>query len=237
MWIFISVAVAQSLCGPPDACFAEGVRLQTEQGAHTEAAAAYDDACSAGHAMACTNLASMLERGIGAPANLPRAAGLYAKACEAELGIPCAALGVLHSNGAGVPQDDARAVELYQRACELGHAPGCTLVGLAYDGGFGVDRSWERAVVEYRKGCTYGDAEGCTKLGARLAATRRTDHGPDVVKLFTTACDLGEGDGCLKAAVILDEGQMVPRDKAAAKAMCMRACELDTPAPCCAKSR
>ena len=233
MWMLLSAALAQSPCGPPDACFAEGVRLQVDEGSPTRAAVPWAAACDLGHAMACANLAALHERGLGVPRDLPRAARLYRQACDAGLGIPCAALGVLHANGAGVPQDDAAAFALYQRSCTLGHAHGCTLVGLSHDGGFGVERSWDSAVDAYRQGCTRGDAGGCLTLGGRLAGTRRPEKVAEAVELYAHACSLDEADGCLRAAALLDAGDGVERDRVRAKDLCVKACGLGASAPCC----
>jgi TPR repeat protein len=71
--------------GAPSGCNNLAVLYQNARGVarnQAKAAALYERACEAGHALGCANLGAMVERGHGVPKDTARAATLYKRACD-----------------------------------------------------------------------------------------------------------------------------------------------------------
>lgn len=222
----VTAAYAQSLCGTPETCFEEGVQRMVVGDAPEEASVLFLNACSAGHAAACVNLAALHERGQGVPQDRVRAAALYRQGCDEGLQLACVGLGRLMTNGEGVPQDDAGALQLFEQACAAGQGSGCTAWGQMLEGGFGAKVDVAEAFARYRLGCEGGDPEGCLTLADRRAKTGRPEALLESLELWKKACAMDEGAGCAKAGAHLWSSSVKPATRREARALLTRACAL-----------
>lgn len=124
-----------------------------------------EQACEAGDARACGNLAFAFERGWAGRSDEARAAALYQKACDAGVALNCASVGVYYENGWGVKKDKGQASALFQKACAGGNAMGCRSLGHLYEKGDGVAQDDARAARLYERGCDGGEPYACASLG------------------------------------------------------------------------
>ena len=78
----------------------------------------------------------------------------------------------------------------------------------------------------YRAACDGGHADGCYEQGQMVM---QSDGGPDAgeaMLLFSKGCDLGAAAACYSKADLLDNGELLPQDREAARAAEDRGAEL-----------
>jgi len=117
--------------------------------------------CDRGIGFACTVVASRLERGDGAPRDLPRAVRLHERACELRDAAACVSAARMYASGSGVPPSRSRQVELLGVACLLGDALACALPAKAFASGNGVARDEARARELWQRACAGGVESAC----------------------------------------------------------------------------
>jgi hypothetical protein len=138
-----------------------------EKGDFIRALMSYTSLAEQGNAVAQFNLAVMLDKNEGTPADPAKAAEFYRfAAAQGHLGAQLN-LGVLYSNGRGVKQDYAEAMALFRRAAERGSAKAQFNIGTMYELGEGVAKNPREASVWYRKAALQGDGRAQLNLGSR----------------------------------------------------------------------
>ncbi|HYD41349.1 MAG TPA: hypothetical protein VEB43_11020 [Anaeromyxobacter sp.] len=105
-------------------------------------------------------------------------------------------------------------------------------------GGLGSPEHIEKLLAAVRafQECEQGKVQACVVAGfAHLHGERGVPANPAfAAELFRKACTLGSGEGCLEFGRLLQAGEGVPRDEAAALAHYARACDQELPAGCAA---
>lgn len=122
--------------------------------------------------IACDQLATLYEDGVGVPENNLLAARLHEKACEGGRPVACTNLGVMFLEGRGGPADLETAKKLFRRACEAEDPDGCQNLGAVLGQTARGDRAaigeamklLEKAHGMYRKRCEEGDQDACARL-------------------------------------------------------------------------
>jgi serine/threonine protein kinase len=128
-------------------------------------------ACDAGDAKACSDLAVWYEQTNTVTDGDSRAATYYSKACDGALPLACRKLGLKYLLGNGIARDTTRAIQLFSKACDQGDYEGCDTLADIYHAGKGVNISDRKAAALYSKACAAGDEFGC-KWAKKLAAAR-----------------------------------------------------------------
>jgi serine/threonine protein kinase len=131
------------------------------------------DACDAGDAKACSDLAAWFEKTNTVADGDSRAAAYYSKACDGALPLACRKLGLKYLLGEGIARDTPRALQLLSKACDQGDYEGCDILADIYHEGKGVNISDRKAAALYSKACAAGDEFGC-KWAKKLAAATRS---------------------------------------------------------------
>jgi hypothetical protein len=129
-------------------------------------------ACDAGDAKACSDLAAWYEQTNTVTDGNSRAAAYYSKACDGALPQACRKLGLKYLLGNGVARDNSRAIQLFSKACDQGDYEGCDTLADIYHAGKGVNISDRKAAALYSKACAAGDEFGC-KWAKKLAVGTR----------------------------------------------------------------
>jgi serine/threonine-protein kinase len=129
-------------------------------------------ACDAGDAKACSNLAVWFEKTNTVTDGDSRAAGYYSKACDGALPQACRKLGLKYLLGNGVARDAPQAIQLFSKACDQGDYEGCDTLADIYHEGKGVKISDRKAAALYSKACAAGDQFGCSWARKLATATR-----------------------------------------------------------------
>lgn len=218
---------------------------------------AFRRACDRGHAPACDGLGRLVASGNGIDPDDARAVKLFRKACEGKFAGGCLHLGEMYFDGFGVDQNPKAMVAAYEKACDLGAAEGCTRAAAIFSGGgLGLGRDPVKAAKLAAKACANGDADqcnvddanallqkqcddgkgsACDRLGFRFAGhegvTRNVEK---MLKVYTRACELGQGESCFALAeshdrTVLrgsDADGLIVNDQVAAQRYYSRACEL-----------
>ena len=168
-----------------------------DQNRYAEAAPLLGQACDAGKARGCADLAYLYDQGKGVAQDESRAVTLATKACKAGDAYGCDSIGMLYEEGRGVTLDYSRAAEFYAKACKGRFSDGCYNLGLMHDNGQGVAKDPSQAAAFYFKACNAGSAEGCNQLAYMY------DNGLGVAKdtektrqFLTRGCKLGNKWGC-----------------------------------------
>jgi TPR repeat protein len=230
------------LAGEPDACWRVGRNYVPE---HAESPGDYSRAlhfflmsCEI-DAEHCHPAAEILAEGrSGVKADPARAIELFTRACDAGDGGSCQELATRYRSGAGVTRDPVRAAALYQRVCDLD--PGsCTEFANLLMRGEGVERNPGRAVKLFEEPCRLRDSDACVQIGLayrdgngvpRDTAAALKQLG-DICRFETAAgcreaCDLGDGEACMRAASKIESGSTGPSNAADADALYERAAQL-----------
>lgn len=184
----------------------------------------FGDACDAGWALACQDLALMAEQGIGEEVDLERALKFYQMACDLGHGLGCASAQILQDGDGG--QDWGP--ELWFERCTEGDVDDCIQLGFYLDDGgeleveltardvfeaacdelhdsacFWLARHLEAHDVKipdneldelYQRACAIGVGGACSVLASRLE-DRSTDI-TQVIELMEKACEHQDGHGC-----------------------------------------
>jgi hypothetical protein len=125
----------------------------------------YDQAASAGYAMALNNIGIIYEGGEGELANYAEAARWYQKAVDAGEPIAMVNLGWLYEQGHGVKKDYAVARRLYETGTKAGVTAAMNNLGLLYMKGQGGPRDYAEAQRLFEQGAALGNAACMNGLG------------------------------------------------------------------------
>ncbi len=137
--------------------------------------------------------------------------------------------GFLTERGMGTPADDRAAVALYLQAARAAEPNALAALGrLALESRGGLRASESSGWLERAVAAGRGDA---ALLQGRALFDGRLPRDPAAaLAAFRRALELGEAEGALEAAVLLDDGEAVPADDpVAARALMQRAAEAGVP--------
>jgi TPR repeat protein len=129
-----------------------------------------------------------------------------------------------------------RALDRLRVACRAGEYAGCVAYAEAFLDGRGVPRDPARARDLLRTACDDGHARACEVLGTALLEA--PDARGDAVRSWRRACQLRDGDACLRVAQTLHPLPGAPSaaagasDLAAAVRLVQQACTLHSPEGC-----
>ena len=201
--------------GDGEGCFLLGLALKTND--PKGSVAAYEQACDAGHSLACTNLGWMIQNGLGARVDVDAARRLFQRGCDGSActgrnNLGCVNVGRLDRDGIGVKADHPRALQIFRDVCgrtpragdaeDAGNiARACSLAGTDLIWGKELTHDIPEGLALLEKGCTRNDSFGCFNLGAAY------EDGEVVPKdttragaYYKRACDGGDDEACQRLA-------------------------------------
>lgn len=169
------------------------------EGDFAKAALLWEQACEAGNASGCYELAIVHRDGEGTPVDLAKYTELLDRACKSDEPRACYNLAKeeLRDDEEGIASATAeqlsRGMALYQRACDLGFSQACS--------------NW------------------ALHAGSSEAARQEPDA---VIARFDRACSLGEGSACLALSQLFDSHEAKPLldDPTRANEALLRGCNL-----------
>ena len=103
--------------------------VYSKRGDFVRARALQEKACAEGAMLACMNLGSKLQHGIGGARDPKRAQELYEMSCDAGVQPGCFSLAQQLASGDGVPKDTARARDIYTKLCQAEDTFACDNLG------------------------------------------------------------------------------------------------------------
>ena len=112
-----------------------------------------------GNISASFNLALLLSKGIGGPADAERAVRLFRRAAEAGLAIGQHNLALAYYSGRGILKDNEQARTWWGRAARQGHAQAQFNLGALLWNGDGVHKDASEAIKWFRKSSDAGNAQ------------------------------------------------------------------------------
>jgi uncharacterized protein len=178
---------------------------------------AANQACTAGDAAKCVDLAKMYADGKGVDKNAGKAKDLLAKACGMKSKDACRV-------SASAESDAHKKLAFESSLCELGEADGCVegakiADGLALTAKKPVDRP---AMVLLKKACALNAAIACTARGVGLV----NDDAKEAVDSFNKGCEAGEPTSCFQLSELYKSGKGVKRkDAGKAAELKKKACD------------
>ena len=180
----------------------------------------YRKSADQGNAAAAAALASLYQRGLGAPRDLVQAQQWYRKA--AEQGLPHAQneLGQGYLLGQGLPMDYRQAAQWFRRSAAQGNATGEHQLGLLYLKGWGgIQRDYVQAVQWFRKAADQNLGAAQYSLGTMYLNGWGVplDHS-QAVQWFRKAADQGSPRAEQQMGYMYQNGWGVPKDEAQAQA-------------------
>jgi uncharacterized protein len=236
---------AQCLAGDGQACLLAGMLHEQGNGVVQDLKKAlnyYRKGCDKDEALACYNVAVLLEQGHnkGEP-EYDAAAALYRLACDKGEPLGCSNLGLLIEKGIERPADPVAAGLLYRQACDRGAMIGCNNLGMLYLDGRGVPRDNDKGQDLLRQACMNGYLRACIRLGQVQAEriqpelTTNPDTTPELNLISTLRhlCD-GKNDAfaCTALAHMMEIGDGVEPDLIEASVQYEDACERNEPWAC-----
>jgi TPR repeat protein len=128
---------------------------------HPLALEGYHDACEAGDAASCNDLAVSYRNGYGTEADPSTALAIFGRACRMGSAEACSNQGALLEESWVRGHAIEPVLELYSRACEAGSALGCSNLGALHAHGKGVPRDAALASWLFARACEGGSFIGC----------------------------------------------------------------------------
>ena len=156
--------------GDAEACNDLGVNFELMKESDN-AYANYKKACDAKVQLACSNLGTLYENGLGVKKDPKKAVEIYKDSCNSGGVQACYHLGNAYRKGEIVKQDYYLAMEAYTNACNAGDLPSCANIGAMYELGLGMNKDEKRAYGIYKVACFRGLNKACPqmkRLGAKL---------------------------------------------------------------------
>jgi hypothetical protein len=155
----------------------------------------YDQAATAGYAMAMNNIGALYEGGNGTPVNYVEAARWYQKAVDTGEPISMVDLGWQYTTGHGVKKDYAEALRLNEAAVKAGMPAAMNNLGLMYMNGQGVARDYDQARRLFEQGAALGSDACINALGVIYDQGHGVVHDPRKARqLFEKAAALGNSE-------------------------------------------
>ncbi|SNT19229.1 Sel1 repeat-containing protein [Granulicella rosea] len=119
-------------------------------------------------------------------------------------------------------------------ACESRDAVGCILLGVDYEKGDGVDQDDKQAFHYFRQACDLGLPDGCLRTGFFYETGAGMAHKDQkqAAVLYRLACAAGNANACYSVAVLLHQGNGIPKDDGEAAIFFEKACSLHFDTAC-----
>lgn len=111
-----------------------------------------------------------------------------------------------------------------ERLCLEGDAAACTVAGHAYLSGEVVSVHQGHAAELYQRACREEDAEGCGALASLHERSEAPEDLVEAVRLYTVACELGDGASCTSLGLLFSEGRGTAQDPMSAASLFERSC-------------
>ncbi|MBK5651845.1 MAG: caspase family protein [Rhizobium sp.] len=179
---------------------------------------------AAGSVAAMSDLAVMLEKGEGGPADLPRAVALFDQAAAAGNVPAMRNVAIGYENGVGRPADAAQAAQWYRKAADTGDPQAMGFLAVLYLQGTGVPKDARQARQWIDKLVTTEHTATMLRVGyVLLGLTGAVKDYATARTLFQRAAELGDGDGNVMLGNLAAGGIGEPRDFARAADLYERA--------------
>lgn len=195
---------------------------------------ALKEACEAGIAQGCANVAWLMINKHMADAQT--AIAYYERSCELGSKAGCNNLANLYVEGILAPHDDAKAFHYIRKACDLGHGTACYRAGYITLVGKLTELDMEKVRAYYQRSCNFGDTTGCYDLGYLYLDVHRTKVKRQPEKaygLFEYGCtEQRFMKACTTQGYLLQHGDGVAKDTEAAKELYRKACSEDEAFAC-----
>lgn len=196
---------------------------------------------------ACSNLASFLRGGIGGEKDLINARVISQNACENGAPQACVTIGLMALNGEGGNKDIPLAVKTFDEGCKKEIGQACNNVAVMVSQGNGVKTDPEKAFNIFRRSCALSYAPGCKNYALQSLAVNKEDelsiasgdrillfgeavaeqgHQDKSLNLFKQACDKNAGKACFYVGLSYLNGLHGEKDRAKAKTMFDRGCDI-----------
>lgn len=203
--------------GDADGCLGVGLMYMYAIGTNgddNKAVAYYKKSCSAGSALACSNLASIYDNGTNSiPQDKLMASELYIVGCNGGDVFACNNLGYMYANGIGIQKNYFKSLQYYKFACDLGSSLGCYNLGLLSNtyNIFGLNKDKLGLIDLNYVACKQGDLIGCANLGYMYAtgANKAPKNSFNAIKYLNIACEGGILSSCNNLAIMYQKGQGV----------------------------
>jgi TPR repeat protein len=161
------------LCGFTQIAQAESdykLGVQAYQDQEFEQARRYwEDSTADGNISASFNLALLLSKGIGGPADTARAVNLFRRVADEGLAVGQHNLALAYYSGKGVTKDKEQARIWWERAALQGHAQAQFNLGALLWNGDGVHKDTDAAIKWIRKSSDAGNTQALAFLNTILA--------------------------------------------------------------------
>ena len=184
------------------ACFYEGLAYaRGDRGVERDLAVAfskYDNACQAGVAEACHNLASMiLDQPTPSAADRGRVRALLEQNCTEAQKLSCGLLGQALADGRHMDADPPRARQLLTDACAASQFASCGTLGLMMLRGQGGPADASAGVLHLTRACEANLPVPCAELGRAYVQGAGVPADPARGRSFLQrACNQGHGGAC-----------------------------------------
>jgi hypothetical protein len=161
------------------------------------------------------------------------AVALFEKGCSRGDAEGCFRAGAAYLCGVGGGAPDvARAVDFSVRACDAGVAAACGNAGIMLEGTNGQKADLDRAQKLLEKGCNAGDVASCNNLGTLFIQPGPRQDIPRALAMMEKLCKANNVISCGNVAVLVFQGDGVPRDLVKADAFAKRACDANVTMGC-----
>jgi TPR repeat protein len=150
------------------------------------------------------------------------------ESCSKNDPAACVQLGEMFETGSGgVAKDEERAIGLFKVSCDRGSIPGCGCLGRMYlnTSGASLPKNPEKARPLLERACQNGYPRGCRGLGSIYFEGMGVAVDKDLAaRTWAKGCDGCDMGSCAKLAVIVENGDGVPKDDARAFELYQQAC-------------
>jgi uncharacterized protein len=151
------------------------------RGDYAQAFADYQAAASKGDRLAQFNVAMMLLRGEGAPADVAGGIAWLTRSANAGMAQAQYQMGLLAESGTGMPRSLTEATAWWQKAAEQGHTQAQVELATQYFLGRGAPKDWKLAAKWYEAAAEGGD------VGAQYIMGSFYEHGDGVAQSLQRA--------------------------------------------------
>lgn len=165
----------------------------------------FGDACDAGWALACQDLAMMAEQGIGEEVDLEKALRFYERACDLGHEVACVSAQFLQD---GHDHQDW-GPELWSERCSNGEVEDCVQLAIHLDEGGEFDTDLTAREL-FELSCEELDQSACFWFARHLEERDKEISAETLDELYQRACDAGVGRSCSTLASRLDHRDVKP---------------------------
>lgn len=194
------------------------------QGDFAKAGKLWREACEAGNATGCYELAMMYRDGEGVTANRKTYLELLNRACNGGSGMACFNLGInadpTDKDGIsrGSKEQQGKAAEYFERGCNLGYAKACANLSYYLGNGLGVPKDLKRSAQLLESACNEDNLEAgraCFMLSGYYDGHDKPKLVEDPAlanRYLLRGCNLTDVDSCINLGYHLRTGYGLARD-------------------------